>query len=671
MEFQGGEEYGLINEIEADFLSEKENNDGAHLIPIIDEVIFLVHLTRDLLQEQDSGNGSQEIPLKVILNGFISFVKSKIISRSSDKVGLILFNSIKTNNDMNFAGVDVISFLGYPSADMIQRTNELIQTLPRISQTVCPLHEALWICSHIFKQSEKGPVSNSGAMPTSQRIFLFTAECEPPVPADRDLETAISQAMVYVQQLATANVEIELFPIRVAGKIFDYTKFYGDIVTVDPDEANEQVLNPSSKLSDLAVRIRRREFKKRRLGRVDFRIGEGVIVGTQFYALINQVKLPSSINLNAENNKPVKITTKYVCQETGAELYEKDIGFYIPLKEKRVEFTREEMDRIKSFGEPSLVLIGFKPRSSLKVHHNVKPPYFLYPDDERVENSGKFFDGLIKSMTKPGNEKVAICRFVPRNKSRVRFVALLPQAESYDEDSNQTPAGLNLVFLPFADEIKDTDGKLISNKSPESEDISATDPTRTQIAAAKRLINGLTTNFSPFNFENPNLQKNYSYLQALALGEQEPEPVVDYLQPDSEGMQAVSGLALAFRHEVWGEDYIDPEERQKIEAARKQQRGGKQRVDRDSDSESAPQKTLKVGDKSVPAKNPKPTKMDEETATAPSDEERLKTIAEKLKDGYGGDLRVEDLRFYIEKKGGSTKGKKGDLLQEALRLLEK
>src|SRR3990167_602814 len=669
MEFDGGENYGLINEIEADFLSEKENNDGAHLIPIMDEVIFLVHLTRDLLQEQDSGNGTQDIPLKIILNGFISFVKSKIISRSSDKVGLIIFNSVRTNNDMNFNGVDVISFLGYPSADMIQKTNELITNLPRVSQSICPLHEALWICSHIFKQSEKGPVSNSGIVPTSQRIFLFTCECEPPVPADRDLDTAKSEAMVHVQQLAIANVEIELFPIRVIGKIFDYTRFYGEIVTVDPDEANDQVLHPSSKLSDLAVRIRRREFKKRRLGRVDFRIGEGLIVGTQFYALINQVKLPSSINLNGENNKPVKMTTKYVCQETGAELYEKDIGYYIPLKEKRVEFTREEMDRIKTFGEPGLVLIGFKPKSSLKVHHNVKPPYFLYPDDERVENSGKFFDGLIKSMIKPGNEKVAICRFIPRNKSRVRFVALLPQVESYDEDSNQTPAGFNLVFLPFADEIKDTDGKLVSNKTPQDQDISSTDPSRTQIAAAKRLITALTTNFSPFKFENPNLQKSYSYLQALALGEQEPEPVVDYLQPDTEGMQAVTGLALAFRTECWGEDYIDPEERVRIEQDRKQHKGKMKRAD-DSDAESVgATKTLKIDGKKVPAKKSKANMMAEEGTETNTSEQRLKEITEQLRDGRGSNLRVEDLRFFIEQKGGAAKGKKGDLLQEALRLL--
>lgn len=137
--------------------------------------------------------------------------------------------------------------------------------------------------------------------------------------------------------------------------------------------------------------------------------------------------MPVGVNLNAENNKMVRTMTKYICEETQAELYEKDIGHYLPLGEKKVEFTKEEMERIKSFGEPSLVLIGFKPRERLKIYHNIKSPYFLYPDDERVENSGKFFDGLIQSMIKL--KKIAIARFIPKTKAKVRFVALLPQKE--------------------------------------------------------------------------------------------------------------------------------------------------------------------------------------------------------------------------------------------------
>ena len=54
--------------------------------------------------------------------------------------------------------------------------------------------------------------------------------------------------------------------------------------------------------------------------------------------------------------------------------------------------------------------------------------------------------------------------------------------------------------------------------------------------AAKLLIKNLTIDFDPRNFENPTIQKFYSGLQALALNEDEPEPVEDLLEPDYEEM---------------------------------------------------------------------------------------------------------------------------------------
>jgi hypothetical protein len=89
MDFEG-DEGRVMNDIDADFLTEQELEGGDQLVPFVDQVIFLVHLHDDLFVEQDDGNS----PIKVILQGFISFLKSKIISKAGDKVGLILFNSV-------------------------------------------------------------------------------------------------------------------------------------------------------------------------------------------------------------------------------------------------------------------------------------------------------------------------------------------------------------------------------------------------------------------------------------------------------------------------------------------------------------------------------------------------------------------------------------------------
>ena len=123
------------------------------------------------------------------------------------------------------------------------------------------------------------------AIPASKRVFLFTSECIPPCPPNQSQEAMISQATEHAKRLSESDVEIELFAIYKPGEVFDYSKFYTSIISFDPDEVNENdTRDPYSKISDLSLRIRRKEFKKRRLGRVDFRISEGVIIGTQLYA---------------------------------------------------------------------------------------------------------------------------------------------------------------------------------------------------------------------------------------------------------------------------------------------------------------------------------------------------------------------------------------------------
>lgn len=68
--------------------------------------------------------------------------------------------------------------------------------------------------------------------------------------------------------------------------------------------------------------------------------------------------------------------------------------------------------------------MGFKPRKALKVFHNIKHSYFIYPDDKRITGSAQVLDALIKEMIK--QDKIAIVRFTPRENSAVRFCALLP-----------------------------------------------------------------------------------------------------------------------------------------------------------------------------------------------------------------------------------------------------
>lgn len=70
------------------------------------------------------------------------------------------------------------------------------------------------------------------------------------------------------------------------------------------------------------------------------------------------------------------------------------------------------MKEIKSFEKPGMRLMGFKPKSKLKIYYNFRPSYFIYPDEERVKGSSQLFHALINQMIV--KDKVAIARFLPR-----------------------------------------------------------------------------------------------------------------------------------------------------------------------------------------------------------------------------------------------------------------
>ena len=58
----------------------------------------------------------------------------------------------------------------------------------------------------------------------------------------------------------------------------------------------------------------------------------------------------------------------------------------------QVVFEKEEVTQMKRFDNPGLVLMGFKPVSTVKPQYNVHNGYFIYPDDSVIiatdEHSG-------------------------------------------------------------------------------------------------------------------------------------------------------------------------------------------------------------------------------------------------------------------------------------------
>ena len=209
--------------------------------------------------------------------------------------------------------------------------------------------------------------------------------------------------------------------------------------------------------------------------------------------------------------------------------------------------------------------MGFKPKSCLKVFHNIKHSYFIYPDEKRITGSSQVADALIKEMIR--DDKVAIVRFIPRDNSVVRFCALLAQDEKVDEaDGFQTPPGFQVIFLPYADDIRDINQIFeaagyeadAAHEEEEKGDNIFDKLSVQEKNAAKLLVKNMTIDFNSRNFENPSVQQFYAGLQALALNEEDPEPVEDLLEPDYEGMQRFAPLIKKFKDAFFDGEDEDP-----------------------------------------------------------------------------------------------------------------
>lgn len=515
---------------------EEEDMDGKkdHQVTYKDEIIFLIDCRNDMMQKKEEGDDEDNF-YRTIQKAFLSFIKSKIVSAPNDKTCLVLYNTKTAQNNLSFPGVSIVFDMNNPTPERIKQAQEVLEEPfeERFGSADSEhLYQALWASNYVFK--EQG-LSDE----VSRRIFLFTCDDHP----YRLDEKSKSLARHHAEQLANLNVQIELFPIEISKK-FCIENFFVDVVTFDPDDITKAVVNPTTRLADLTLRLRRKEFKKRAVGSTDLVMGSDFKIGAKFFSLISKAIKPPAMQLDSQNNnKLMQNLVKYTCEETGAELYPEQIGKYLPLGSEKVRFSDEEMKEIKKFDEPSLTLMGFKPSNRLKEYHNVRNSYFIYPDDERIEGSSQVFHSLIEEMLEM--DKIAIVRFIPKRCSVVSFAAMVPQNEGYDEENNQTPPGFNLIFLPFADDLRD-----LQELKTNHQNFSETTPSREQILCAKRIINAMDFDFSSMQFENPDLQSFYSYLQSSALGDK-PEKVNDYLMPDYDGLKKIEPLIANFKEKIY------------------------------------------------------------------------------------------------------------------------
>ena len=247
-------------------------------------ILFLIDCNSSMHNlVQDSTLNKVTTPLSTLLKVTENFLKTKIISNQNDLFGIVLFNTSKTNNEMNFEGVNVLFKIEAPNAFNIKKIKvmsqacdpelnkekykeELNGTFPPIppENKINFLNNAMWIVHSLLKNYDKKNFK--------RRIFLFT-DNDDQISNPQEKSVCIQRA----KDMSEGDITIELFPMNFDGKRFNLNNFYSQIIPANSDDdldgGNDNLYNIeqcSNRLKELTKRIRQKEMKKRTLGKCPF-----------------------------------------------------------------------------------------------------------------------------------------------------------------------------------------------------------------------------------------------------------------------------------------------------------------------------------------------------------------------------------------------------------------
>jgi ATP-dependent DNA helicase 2 subunit 1 len=529
----GGSEWGFLGGDDedggGDWIAQQFSGGGGEELGGRDALIFLIDARESMLVPLSDG----KVPLAATIECAAATLSQKIIQSEGDLVGVAFFGTKAKRNANDFDHVYVYAPLDRPGAQLIIELESMaraVQSERRFDlgsgpAGACALADVLWTCSTMF--------SACTLSMAEKRVFLFTDD-DSPTAGDLALR---EQALQRTKDLTELKVGFYLYPMTRADRAFDSTLFYDELMRInhhDELEFDSYIIAPGELLDELRTEVRKRAFKRRALAHFTLRLGRAggrdVELGVDLFSLVQEAKKSYAATLDSRNLQPVKTDSRWVCEDTGTLLLSTQMQHSIDYGGERVVFSAAELQQIKrTAAEPGLELFGFKPRSALKFHHNIKHSAFLFPNEAVVRGGTKAFAALVEQMA--ALDRVAIGALAPRANAAARLVALLPQREESDEHGNPLlPCGLCVIPLPFADDIRRLE--LPPMPTPSSE----------LRSAMKAVVK--TVELNDISLADPALQKTYVNLQAIALERDDVITVVDAVVPDA-ALSAASNKHLA------------------------------------------------------------------------------------------------------------------------------
>jgi ATP-dependent DNA helicase 2 subunit 1 len=590
---------------------EEENQDEEDEFKNVnDRIIFLIDARNSMSEKNQKGETHMLNCLKVALE----VMKTKIIAQDNSSVGITFFGTREKDSVEGTDGLFALLPLAPPSAERIRKLKVIIDDTREFelgigsqatTKKFCPLKQALWYCSQSFATKDMKKTD-------FKRIWLFTNDDNPNSHSIMEQKAIVTVA----RDCAQAGIEISLWHLNPRNDVFNPRIFYFQLLVdpsgkggqTDDDELESSIDNRMLSggfdgFDALMASVRRKEYRKRRLGGTLFALGRlaetereaaeiaaalpqavameelnnnnnkenntkaaaaasgfptaQLHMSIHIYKTVQIVKKPAHSWLYAGNNEPLKSVSNFYNSGTGEVLPTEQIETYIEVAGTRVLVEKEEMKTLKKKNNIPFVgirLLYFLPAAFLKEDMNVETPYFLYPDEKTVKGSSALFESLLRSCAK--KNVYPIVRFNLTASSNGRIGVLVPQLEIIDENDGcqVQPPGFHLLYLPFAEDIR---------FCPILDPIATAPQLSEKISTSlKKIVESLSLS-EDFNYsreiENPCLKAYYATLQAIALNEDELEWQAekdDKLNPPEEMMEKASEEIEEFKKLI---DYDEEE----------------------------------------------------------------------------------------------------------------
>lgn len=469
-----------------------------------DAVLFAIDVSSSMLKPRASSDPKklgEESPTSAALKCAYHLMQQRIISNPNDMIGVLLYGTQSSKfyeeegdgpGDLSYPHCYLFTDLDIPSAQEVKELRALAQDEEQARQILTPSGEEVSMANVLFCANQI--FTSKAPNFLSRRLFVVT-DNDNPHGNNKSLRSA---ATVRARDLYDLGVTIELFPISRPDHEFDSSEFYdvgcrlaefeGDLAdtvqdiiykTSPSDGEAPAYLQPDtntstakgdgiSLLNSLLSSINSRSVPRRSLfSNVPLEVGPNMKISVNGYLLLKRQEPARScfVWLGGETPQIAKGVTTLMADDTAQTVEKGEIRKGYRFGGEQVSFTPEELQALRTFGDPVIRIIGFRPLSALPIWANVKHPSFIYPSEEDYIGSTRVFSALHQKLL--NDQKMGVVWFIPRKNASPVLAAMIAGSEKIDENGVQkVPPGMWIVPLPFADDVRQNPDNTL-NVAPE------------------------------------------------------------------------------------------------------------------------------------------------------------------------------------------------------------